>query len=234
MTDDAIQLTTLRFGWPNQSLLLAIDELQVAIGEKLFLQGASGSGKSTLLGILGGVLQPQQGEVCVLGQSLTALGQTRRDAFRAAHIGFIFQLFNLLPYLSVLDNVLLPCRFSAVRRQRAQQQQRSIRQEAVRLLNHLHLPEALWQRPVTNLSVGQQQRVAVARALIGRPELLIADEPTSALDHDSRAAFLDLLLTECNAMETTVIFVSHDPTLARYFDRSLSLVDINGSEVACL
>jgi len=227
---NAIHLSALQFAWPNQSSLLAIDNFRVAKGEKLFLRGPSGSGKSTLLGILGGVLQPQAGEVQLLGQTLTPLNQAARDVFRADHIGFVFQLFNLLPYLSVLDNVLLPCRFSLLRKQRAQEKSGSLTLEAARLLAHLQLAESLWQRPVTALSVGQQQRVAVARALIGHPELLIADEPTSALDSDTRDAFLSLLLEECHAAGTTVVFVSHDAALAEHFERSVALTEINQAE----
>ncbi len=224
---NAIHLRSLRFAWPSQSPLLGIDEWHVIQGEKLFLRGPSGSGKSTLLGILGGVLQPQTGEVQLLGQTLTSLSQAARDAFRADHIGFVFQLFNLLPYLSVLDNVLLPCRFSALRKQRAQEKSGTLAQEAARLLCHLQLDVSLWRRPVTALSVGQQQRVAVARALIGHPELLIADEPTSALDSDTRDAFLALLLEECRAAGITVVFVSHDAALAEHFERRLLLTEIN-------
>lgn len=223
MTSPAIQLSALSFAWPGQAPLLEIDDFRVARGEKLLLRGPSGSGKTTLLGIVGGVLLPRQGDVRVLGQSLAELSQSARDAFRAAHVGFVFQLFNLLPYLPVLDNVLLPCRFSAERRARAARP----REEAARLLTHLQLPEAFWQRPVTDLSVGQQQRVAVARALIGRPELLIADEPTSALDADTRDAFLELLLAECRAAGMSVIFVSHDASLGSAFDRDVRLVDLN-------
>lgn len=218
----AIELRELRFAWPGQAPLLALEELSVAAGEKVFLRGPSGCGKSTLLAILGGVLQPQEGTVALLGQTLGELNQAARDAFRAAHIGFVFQLFNLLPYLSVIDNVLLPCRFSPPRRARG-----GTRAEAMRLLAHLQLDQSLWRRSVTDLSVGQQQRVAVARALIGHPELLIADEPTSALDSDSRDAFLELLLAECRAAGITVVFVSHDASLARHFDRGLSLAEMN-------
>jgi putative ABC transport system ATP-binding protein len=129
----AIYLRDLRFAWPGAPLLLDIPELHIARGEKVFVRGSSGSGKTTLLGIIGGVLQAQEGEARVLGQALAPLSQAARDAFRAAHIGFVFQLFNLLPYLAVLDNVLLPCRFSAQRRARAG----NPKAEAARLLSCL-------------------------------------------------------------------------------------------------
>ncbi|MES1162446.1 MAG: ATP-binding cassette domain-containing protein, partial [Rhizobacter sp.] len=143
--------------------------------------------------------------------------------FRADHVGYIFQQFNLLPYLSVIDNVLLPCRFSALRAQRAGVPHRA----AESLLARVGLAQALWSRPAAQLSVGQQQRVAAARALIGTPELVIADEPTSALDAPLRDGFMDLLLGECRAAGSTLVFVSHDERLAARFDRRLSLPEIN-------
>lgn len=224
---DCLVIENMQFAWPRQAPLLSIEALHIAQGEKVFLQGASGSGKTTLLGLMGGVLQPQRGDIRVLGHSLQQFTQSGRDAFRAAHIGFVFQLFNLLPYLSVLDNVLLPCRFSFLRRNNVVKKGRHLQQEAQRLLAHLQLDAHLYQRPVTELSVGQQQRVAVARALIGQPELLIADEPTSALDSDTRDAFIDLLLRECEEKQIAVIFVSHDAALAKHFERHIHLDDVN-------
>ena len=138
-------------------------------------------------------------------------------------------MFNLIPYLSVVENVLLPCRFSRRRKQNIENRGHSLQDEAERLLNHLDLPRELLHRSVTELSVGQQQRVAAARALIGSPELVIADEPTSALDADRRASFLKLLLNECAEQNTTLVFVSHDSALEPQFDRSVQLADINNS-----
>ena len=140
----------------------------------------------------------------------------------------IFQLFNLLPYLSLEENVLLPLRFSKKRALRAGSNQEERLEEAQRLLTALGLSEQLTEgRPVVELSVGQQQRVAAARALIGRPELVIADEPTSALDADLREVFLNLLFTECEKAGSALLFVSHDSELSRFFGRSLSLPQIN-------
>lgn len=228
----AITLTQLRFGWGEQPLL-DIGHLEIEQGERLFLQGASGSGKSTLLNLIGGVLTPQAGAVHLLGHEFCALKAGARDRIRADHIGFIFQMFNLLPYLNLLDNVLLPCRFSSLRRTRAEQRDGSAEASARRLLAHLELdaPELL-QRPVSTLSMGQQQRVAVARALIGAPELIIADEPTSALDSDTRARFLELLLTEVEAANSTLLFVSHDAGLCQHFSRVESLKTLNGGGAA--
>jgi putative ABC transport system ATP-binding protein len=202
--------------------------MTVEPGEKLFLVGHSGSGKSTLLSLLAGVIVPQSGKLSVLGQDLSTLSSAQRDHFRADHVGFIFQLFNLIPYLSVVDNVLLPLRFSASRRQHVEQLHHDEVSEARRLLEHLGLKDpALLQRPVTDLSVGQQQRVAAARSLIGAPQLLIADEPTSALDPHHRQAFIELLFRECEEQGSTLLFVSHDHALGARFDRQIDMADIN-------
>ena len=219
-----IALSDLLFRWSGQaSPCLDIPELALAAGERVFLHGASGSGKSTLLAVLGGVAVPERGQVELLGQDIVALGAHRRDAFRADHIGFIFQQFNLLPWLSARDNVLLPCTFSARRHARAGDPPA----EAARLLQRLDLSASLWDSPAAQLSVGQQQRVAAARALIGRPEILIADEPTSALDAPRQQAFVVLLLTEAAAVGATLLFVSHDQRLAAHFDRVLPMSAIN-------
>jgi putative ABC transport system ATP-binding protein len=227
LAEPAVHLSNLRFAWPGQALpCLDLAEFTVERGESVFVQGESGSGKSTLLALLGGVLVPQAGSVRVLGTELTRLSDGERDRFRVDHTGFIFQQFNLIPYLSMLDNVLLPCRFSARRRQRAHVRSATLADEARRLLAELDLDETLWRRPVTQLSVGQQQRVAAARALIGEPELVIADEPTSALDAARQAAFLDLLARECVQAGATLIFVSHDSRLASHCSRAVALADL--------
>jgi putative ABC transport system ATP-binding protein len=227
-----IDVRRLRFTWPGADAdCLAIDELALAAGASLFLYGPSGGGKSTLLGLLAGVLLPREGNVSLLGTAWSSLSGSHRDAFRADHVGYIFQQFNLLPYLSVIDNVLLPCRFSALRRQRARTDSASPTGTAQLLLRHMGLHEALWRRPAAQLSVGQQQRVAAARALIGRPEVVIADEPTSALDAALRDGFMDLLMKECQAAGSSLVFVSHDERLASRFDRRLSLAQINHATV---
>jgi putative ABC transport system ATP-binding protein len=223
-----LEIEALRFAWRGAPRdLLRIDALTIARGETLFLQGASGAGKSTLLGLLAGVLTPTGGHVRLLGVDWAALSGARRDARRAEHVGYIFQQFNLLPYLSVLDNVLLTTRFSPRRAEQAAQHAGSVRDAAWSLLQRFGLDAAIWPRAAATLSVGQQQRVAAARALIGRPELVIADEPTSALDAALRDGFMDLLLGECRAAGSTLVFVSHDERLAARFDRRLSLAEIN-------
>ncbi len=223
-----IRIEQLRFAWPNdQADCLALDHLEVPAGKTLFLHGPSGSGKSTLLGLLAGVLLPRQGTVELLGVNWATLASSRRDARRADHVGYIFQQFNLLPYLSALDNVLLPCRFSALRRTRAMAQSGSAGMTAQSLLECVGLPRSTWAKPASQLSVGQQQRVAAARALIGAPEMIIADEPTSALDTELRDAFMALLLAQCRAAGSSLVFVSHDRQLAAQFDMNVSLADVN-------
>jgi putative ABC transport system ATP-binding protein len=219
-----IDIHDLRFAWPRASRdTLAIPALHIAAGDTVFLHGPSGCGKSTLLGLLAGVLLPSAGTVSLLGRSWSALSGAGRDRLRADHVGYLFQQFNLLPYLSVLDNVRLPCRFSARRAQRAG----DVSARAQDLLAAVGLPQALWQQRADELSVGQQQRVAAARALIGTPELVIADEPTSALDAALRDSFMALLLAQCRAAGSTLVFVSHDDRLAEPFQRRLSLPDLN-------
>ncbi|MDN7141506.1 ABC transporter ATP-binding protein [Pseudomonas sp. JQ170] len=233
MSQALIELTDLGFAWPGQAPLLDIPALRLEAGESLFLKGPSGSGKTTLLGLLGGVQKPDRGTICLLGQDLSQLKLAARDRFRVDHTGYIFQQFNLLPFLSVRENVELPCRFSRSRAQRACERHGSIDQAAATLLAHLGLKDPdLLARRADSLSIGQQQRVAAARALIGQPELVIADEPTSALDADTREAFIRLLFAECREAGSSLLFVSHDQSLAPLFDRQLSLAELNRAAVS--
>jgi putative ABC transport system ATP-binding protein len=231
--ESVIDLSGIRFSWTGAPpLVIDIKAMRIGRGERVFLRGPSGSGKSTLLSLLAGVVTPREGSVRVLGREIGVLGGAERDRFRADHIGFIFQMFNLIPYLSVVENVSLPCGFSPRRKAHAMRASGSVADEAVRLLEHLDMGAAdVLGRPVAELSVGQQQRVAAARALIGAPELVIADEPTSSLDADRRAAFIDLLFGECFREHATLVFVSHDATLAPLFDRSIEFAEINRGSV---
>lgn len=227
--ENVVAIHDMTFRWRIDGPdILEIQELTVSRGERVFVKGASGSGKSTLLSLLGGVNVPQRGQVRVQGRNLHTMGAAKRDRFRADHVGFLFQIFNLLPYLSPLENVVLPCRFSRRRREIATRRGGSPEAEARRILAHLDLTEErLLSHSSMELSVGQQQRVAAARALIGAPELLIADEPTSALDWDRRKTFLELLEQECRDQGSTLVFVSHDATLEPLFDRTVDLHGIN-------
>ena len=221
-----LDLQDLRYRWPGAAAdILRISRLQLAPGAAVFLRGPSGCGKSTLLSLLAGVLQADAGAVRLLGQDWSTLAGGARDRRRADHVGYIFQQFNLLPYLSVIDNVRLPLRFS---RERARRAAAAAGQgPAEQLLELSGLDASLWPQPAGALSVGQQQRVAAARALIGAPELVIADEPTSALDEALRESFMTLLLQRCAAAGSALLFVSHDLRLASRFDQVIDLPAIN-------
>lgn len=222
-----IEARGLRFAWPGQARpCLDVAQLSVSAGEAVFVHGPSGGGKSTLLSLLCGVLVADAGEVSLRGQDWRALPPARRDAWRAAHAGYIFQQFNLLPYLSAIDNVLLPCWLSPQRRAQASVAG-SPRAQAQTLLGEFDLGEDLWVRPATELSVGQQQRVAAARALMGRPSVVIADEPTSSLDDATRDRFMAVLSASCRRTGAAIVFVSHDLRLAPSFDRVIDLSSIN-------
>lgn len=214
----------LRFRWPeDRADALDIEHFELRRGETVFLHGPSGSGKSTFLSLAAGVLTARQGSVRLLGNDWRTLSPAQRDRLRADHVGYIFQQFNLLPYLSVIDNVRLPCRLSARRASGVP----DVTRAAQDLLERVGLRPADWNRTASALSVGQQQRVAAARALIGRPDLVIADEPTSALDEGLRNAFMTLLLQACADARSALLFVSHDGRLAASFERALHLDSIN-------
>lgn len=220
-----IKLENIKFQYPGQTQpTLIIENLSIKKGEKVFLFGPSGCGKTTLLEILSGVLSPQDGSAKMMSTDLAKLSNSSRDQFRSNHIGYIFQSFNLIPYLNVEENISLPLALSSERRRRVSVEKQS--EETQRLCEHLGI-SAFLQKEVSQLSIGQQQRVAVARALIGSPEIILADEPTSSLDFDHREKFIQLLFKECAANSTTVLFVSHDRTLEKLFDRSISLQEIN-------
>lgn len=216
-----IELSNVEFSYGDHPIL-RIPRFTMEKGERLFLHGPSGSGKSTFLEILSGILTPQKGEVRILGENLAVLPASGRDRFRADHIGSIFQSFNLIPYLNVRDNIALGPAFSHKRRKPAAE----LDAERDQMLKALGI-EHLLERPVTRLSVGQQQRVAVARALLGGPEIVLADEPTSALDEDHREKFLKLLFELAEARGTSLVFVSHDRSIQRLFGRVEALSSLN-------
>ena len=228
-SDTCISANDIVFRWPGtQREILKFEKFQVKKSETVFIQGASGSGKTTLLNLLTGVLLPNDGQISVLNTDLTHLKSNNRDQFRADHFGIIFQQFNLISYLSVLENILLPCTFSLRRKLMVEVSQNSLTNEAIRLVDALGLDvKEILHRNVTELSIGQQQRVATARALIGTPDIIIADEPTSALDADSKHGFMQLLFDEVKRKRCTLLFVSHDSSLAKLFDRHLQLDTLN-------
>lgn len=216
----ALSICNLAFCWDKAQPPLSYPDITLSAGEHLFLRGPSGSGKSTLLSLLGGLIVPDSGTLTLLGTELASLTSGQRDRFRADHMGVIFQQFNLVPYLTTLENVMLPCRLSRKRLARALP---TPEKEAESLLTALGIPPSHWHRRVTGLSVGQQQRVAAARALTGGPELILADEPTSALDSDNRDRFIELLLGLAEEKQSSVIFVSHDQSLAERFNHQIAL-----------
>lgn len=223
MAKPVLKLRKVLFRWQGRSSFsLSLADLTVSYGEKLLLLGASGTGKSTLLSVISGTLLPDQGSVEIAKTEITNLSASARDRFRAEQLGVIFQQFNLLPFGSVADNILLPLRFAPIRRNRV----KDAKSEVARLCAALGLPVDIGREKASSLSVGQQQRVAVARALIGHPPLIIADEPTSALDINSQDAFLDLLFTQAQTQGTSVVMVSHDERLGPRFDRILHMEEI--------
>lgn len=234
-TGDIVTMERVRFAWPGREpFSMSIEAFRLPRAKRVLLIGPSGSGKSTFLSLLCGIVAADAGRIEVLGQDLSTLPGGARDQFRADHFGIIFQMFNLLPYGSVRDNVMLPLRFAPARRARASEGG-APEQEAARLLAKLGLASPdLANTPASRLSVGQQQRVAAARALIGRPELIVADEPTSSLDSASQIAFLDLLFAEAEAAGATILMVSHDEALAKRFDDVLRLNDfaVTGARAA--
>ncbi len=216
MSPLALQARKLEFSYGRQKVI-SISEFQINQGEMVFLFGPSGSGKSTLLELIAGVLQPTGGDLILNGENISKLSLTALDHFRAKNIGYIFQSFNLIPFLSVQENIQLPFLF---------QDHKMDPNLLQHLVDRLGLTNFI-NRPVSQLSVGQQQRVAVARALLKKPKLILADEPTSALDYDHREGFLKLLFELCRQEKTTVLFVSHDRGIEKLFDRAINLKEIN-------
>ncbi len=226
-TNNLIHLKNLQFRYNvKSSLVLDIEEFIMAKKEKFFLFGTSGSGKTTLLEILSGVLKATAGDVHICGENLSQLSNSERDHFRGENLGYIFQNFNLIPYLSVADNILLPLKLNPKVLQRIS----APADEMQKICQRLGIQNLL-SKNVLQLSVGQQQRVAVARALISKPKLLLADEPTSALDFEHREKFLKLVFEICNEENLGIFFVSHDHSLKNLFDRALDLRDIQKSSV---
>lgn len=223
MTKHSIKIKNLEYNYDKSnktSLVIDIPIWQVAEGEQVFMMGDSGSGKTTLLNLLCGILTPTQGEVNVLGENLSALSNSRKDTFRANNIGVVFQRFNLIPYLTVLDNIRLA---SVLAKNKNSFNQSKVKE----LIQLLKLPLAILQQKVNQLSVGQQQRVAIVRAFINEPQVLLVDEPTSALDASARDAFMHLLMKLCDKQNATLIFVSHEQSLSKHFSSMVDLTALN-------
>ncbi len=219
-----LALQKLEFSYKDQHReRLLVPHFEIHQRQHSFIYGPSGSGKSTLLKLICGTLLAQKGLIEILGQNLNLLSAHKRDSFRGNHMGIIFQQFNLLPFASVLQNIEFALTFSKHRRDKVS----NFQQEAEHLLDSLKLdPKRYAHIKAGALSTGQQQRVAVARALIGAPELIIADEPTSALDDDATAAFMELTINLAKQQQSTLIMVSHNRNLQQYFDHHYPLQEI--------
>jgi putative ABC transport system ATP-binding protein len=212
------------FTAPDGSVVPVIDigELRVNDGEQVALIGSSGSGKTTLLHLIAGILTPDSGQILFdfPGEDkvdIAQLGEAQRDVFRGRHIGYVFQTHHLLPGLTAMENVLLGMSFTG---------RSSDPDWAKRLLEQVGLEQRLHYKP-EKLSVGQQQRVAVARALANRPRLVLADEPTGALDAGNSQQVLDLIRRLCQEVNASLLLVSHDLAIARQLSRVVSLGDVN-------
>ncbi|MBZ0171311.1 MAG: ABC transporter ATP-binding protein [Phycisphaerales bacterium] len=219
MPDTALAFESLGFRYPGHAeWLLDIPFFGLAPGEQMLLAGRSGMGKSTLLHIILGLLEPERGAVRVAGRDIHAIKGARRDHFRGAHIGMIFQTFHLLHGFSAIENVMTAMAFSDIPRAEH-------RERAMALLDRLDISrrDAMPDR----LSVGQQQRVAVARALACDPELVLADEPTASLDPENAEGAMDLIQEICRERGAALLCVSHDPSLVDRFDRHESLLELN-------
>lgn len=204
---------------PNGRMLpiLDIGHFEVAAGEQLVLLGRSGSGKTTLLHVIAGISRADSGTVRIDGVDVTRLSEAGRDRFRAAKLGYVFQTFNLLPGFSALENVLLAMTFARGRRDV---------KRARRLLERVGLRDRASHKPGA-LSVGEQQRVAVARALANRPRLLLADEPTANVDPANQQTIVDLIRQRCQEEDIALIMVTHAPEVAEQFERVERLEEIN-------
>ena len=208
-----------RFG-ADMAPVLTIPAWSVEPNQRVCLQGNSGSGKSTLLGLLAGLRTPTAGAVSILDTQISTLSGRKRDAFRAKNIGVVFQQFNLIPFLSGLDNVLLAAEFGS-------RSSKALKTRALELLERVNLESSLYSRKAENLSIGQQQRVAIVRALINSPALLLVDEPTSALDDANKDSFLTLLNEVLDDTNCAMVFVSHDPSIGKMFKHRVALNDLN-------
>ncbi|MEX0687797.1 MAG: ABC transporter ATP-binding protein [Pirellulales bacterium] len=221
MPDPVIVLENVRksFAMPGGERvdILDVPGFVLAAGEQAALEGSSGSGKSTLLHVISGIMRPDSGTVIVAGTDITRLSEGSRDRLRADALGLVFQQFNLLPGFTALENVLVAMSFASGRPDRAR---------GTKLLEAVGLGHRLHHKPA-ELSMGQQQRVAVARALANRPKVILADEPTASVDAANQQQVVDLLTNTCREHGVALLVVTHEPEVARQFPRRLKLEDFN-------
>ena len=208
-----IHIKDLKFHYPGGQFRLNIPDFQISRGEKVAVIGPSGSGKTTLLNLIAGIIIPLGGTVGVDNALVSALGDRERRDFRISNIGFVFQDFELLDYLNVLDNVLHPYRITG-----ALKLDKAVRARAESLTQDMGIGDKLKRNP-EHLSHGEKQRVAICRALLPQPKLILADEATGNLDPDNKTLILDLLFKAVNDQHATLLAVTHDHDLLKGFDR---------------
>ncbi|HAL84939.1 MAG TPA: methionine ABC transporter ATP-binding protein [Rhodobiaceae bacterium] len=227
-TPMTLQIDDLQFGYAGSGgFHLRVPSLTLEAGTTCLLLGPSGSGKSTFLGLLAGVLTPERGRIALAGQDMSQLSGARMDKFRGLHIGFIYQTLNLIPWLSTRENIALGLAFAPQRRARLSA---GVADTITDFMTRLDLDAGtLGDQPAGLLSLGQQQRVAAARALVGAPDLVLADEPSSALDVVNTEKFFDLLMAGLDRQRQVLLVVSHDARLAPRFDRVINMADLTGA-----
>lgn len=217
-----IDLRTVEVRYPDDLFHLRIASLRVDTGEKVAIIGPSGSGKTTLMNVIGGIVLPRQGEIHVDGTVVNRLSDSARRQFRLANIGFVFQDFGLIEYLTTLDNILHPYRINTALRLDAM-----VRRRAHELAQSLGVERLLHKRPRT-LSQGERQRVAICRALLTRPRLILADEPTGNLDPENKLKILELLFEAVEQQGATLVAATHDHALLPRFDRVIGMDQVAG------
>lgn len=218
-----IEIDQLRFHYPRSEFLLTIGSLRIQAGEQVAVVGPSGSGKTTLLNLIAGIEVPNSGSITVLDQKISGLSDDRRRDFRIAKIGMVFQQFELIEYLTARDNILLPFYINS-----SLTLTRPMRQRSELLARSMGMADKLDRYP-RKLSQGEQQRIAICRALITEPRLLLADEPTGNLDPANKFKILELLTAESRASGQTLLVVTHDMGIVEGFDRTIDFEDFRSS-----